>query len=227
MDASSVSKILAGKRKPSSRVLRQICERLGATPTQISQFEKSAFTKKKLAATPPVTTDYLLIAEDAFAVMTHWYYSAILELTYTDELKNDPERISGALGITVSEARIALERLLRLDLLREEDGRLIKAQDFITNFTPGMTSAAHKEYQRQVLQKALDAIDHCKPEEKDITSMTMAISEDRLPEAKKLITKFRRELCAFLEEGTQTRVYNLGIQLYPLSKSQIKETNEN
>ena len=60
-----------------------------------------------------------------------------------------------------------------------------------------------------------------------MTSMTMAIDVDRLPEAREVITKFRRELCALLENGEQTRVYNLGIQLYPVSEKHIGGNHEN
>ncbi len=72
--------------------------------------------------------------------------------------------------------------------------------------------------QRHVLEKALTAIDVVPQDEKDITSMTMAIDESKIPEAKKRIKAFRRQLCEFLETGKQTRVFNLGIQLYPISK---------
>ncbi len=56
--------------------------------------------------------------------------------------------------------------------------------------------------------------------EKDITSMTMAVDPKHLGKARSLISKFRRDLCDLLEDGDQEVVYNLGIQLYPISKKQ-------
>ena len=61
------------------------------------------------------------------------------------------------------------------------------------------------------------AIDDCPAESKDITSITMAIDTANIEKAKKLIAKFRRDLCTLLDHGDQTFVYNLGIQLYPIS----------
>jgi uncharacterized membrane protein (DUF106 family) len=49
--------------------------------------------------------------------------------------------------------------------------------------------------------------------------MTMSIDVKKLPEARKIIKKFRREMSQFLESGNQTRVYQLGIQLFPISKN--------
>jgi len=45
--------------------------------------------------------------------------------------------------------------------------------------------------------------------------MTMAIDPKNLPEAKKLIREFRKNLSVLLEEGTKTEVYDLNIQLLP------------
>ena len=57
-------------------------------------------------------------------------------------------------------------------------------------------------------------------EDRDITSMTMAIDPDRLPLAKSLIAEFTRQLCETLETGKQKRVYQLGVSLYPLQKKE-------
>ena len=142
-----------------------------------------------------------------------------MELTYISGFKADPKWIARKLFITVEEAKSATERLKRLGLLLEENGSLIKSPRNLTNDGSINTSGAHKELQKQVLNKALIAIDECPAQEKDITSMTMAIDTANLDKARLLIQKFRRDLCDLLENGNQEQVYNLGIQLYPISKS--------
>lgn len=218
MDASSVSQILSGKRSASTKVIQKVCQKLDADPRQRDHFLRSA--KAKRVSLPSVTPppEYDVFAEDSMAFISDWCHYAILELVNVEGFRNKPAWIARALGISALEARIAIERMIRLGLLRIEAGRLVRTNKFLTNFTPGMTSAAHKKLQRQILEKALDAIDNATQEEKDITSMTMAIDRSKLPEARKMIARFRRDLCAFLEDGEQTQVYNLGVQLYPISK---------
>ncbi|RZJ85638.1 MAG: TIGR02147 family protein [Chryseobacterium sp.] len=150
--------------------------------------------------------------------MSEWYHYAILEMTEMEGFKFDHTWIANQLNISVPESRRAVERLLRLELLEINNETIVKTQRFVTNGDDFLTSSAHKQLQRHVLQKALEAIDTVPIEEKDISSITMAIDVDRIPEAKKIITRFRRELCGFLEDGKKERVYNLGIQLYPISK---------
>jgi uncharacterized protein (TIGR02147 family) len=221
MDPSSVSQILSGKRNASRKVIEHIAARLNLHPEQTKVFiAKSKKNKEGFVLNDEATENFSLISQDSFSFISEWYHYAILELINVENFQPQPGWIARSLGITALEAQAAIERMLRLGLIYKEEGRLVRTTKFVTNFSPGETSSALKELQRQILTMALTAIENVPQEEKDITSITMAIDISKLPEAKKLIAQFRRKLCAFLEDGTQTRVYNLGLQLYPVSKNQ-------
>ncbi|MDO9181199.1 MAG: TIGR02147 family protein [Bacteriovorax sp.] len=211
IDPSSLSQILSGKRKLSKKIIHNICLKLSATPTD---FQRFGLLKRESNL-----ENYFQISLDKFSVISEWHHYAILELTFVSGFKSDPKWIAKKLSITVMEAKIAIERLLRLELLLPENGSLVKSSKHLTNDGTVNTSGAHKELQKQVINKALIAVDECPQEEKDITSITMAIDTANIEKAKILIQKFRRDLCELLEEGDQKAVYNLGIQLYPLSKT--------
>lgn len=219
--APTVSHLLSKKRNPSVKFVGKLLLKLEATPKEQEIILSSLNRKQSVAARKLKAFqnhNYQMIALDSFKLLADWYHYAILELTSVIGFKSDYSWIANQVGISVPEARQAVERLLRLELLEEKNNKLVKTNAFVTNYDEGFTSSALKQLQRFVLNKALDAIDVVASEEKDITSMTMAIDEKKIPEAKKLIKKFRRELCEFLEDGEQTRVFNLGIQLYPISK---------
>lgn len=212
MEASSVSQILSGKRNASDRVIRSICNRLSVDPELSHHFLKNV---------GEYTVLYQQVAMDAFAVIADWYHYAILELTFTKNFQSSPKWIAKKLNISPAEVRVAIERLERLELIEVKNGKLRKIETYLTNGPDGFTAPALRELQRQVLRKALTAIDETPQEKKSITSMTMAIDPKKLPEAALRIKKFRRELCSFLEDGPRTYVYNLGIQLYPVSDSTL------
>lgn len=221
MDASTISQILAGKRNPTNRVIEKICDQLSCSPATKLCFMKTVRRSRKTLQPAEPLPDYHQLAIDSFAVIADWYHYAILELTFAEGFRDSPKWIAKKLDISPTEASVAIDRLERLKLLERKNGKLGKAELFTTNGTEGFTAPALKEFQRQIIQKALEAIEHAKPEEKDITSMTMAIDPTKLDEARKRIRNFRRELCVFLEQGKRTRVYNLGVQLYPISESTI------
>jgi transcriptional regulator with XRE-family HTH domain len=211
MDASTLSQVLSGKRKISKNIIKAICDKLSASPKEMGFFGLSSRANG-------AEVDYFQVNMDTFSVISDWYHYAILELTFTSEFKSDAKWIAKKLSITVEEAKAAIERLKRLGLLLEENGSLIKSSRFLTNNAEVNTSAAHQQLQRQIVEKALVAIDEVSAEEKDITSMTMAIDLSNLNQARELIRRFRRDICSLLEDGEQTQVYHLGIQLYPVSK---------
>lgn len=213
IDPSSLSQILSGKRNLSLKGIYGLCVKLSATPVDMNRFGLSQTSKNK-------DDDFFQVGIDTFTVISDWYHYAILELTFVADFQSDPKWIGKKLSISAEEAKIAIERLKRLELLKGDEGRLIKTSKLITNNGLINTSGAHKELQRQVISKALDAVDECQAKDKDITSMTMAIDVKNLDKARKLISKFRREMCELLEDGNQSQVYNLAVQLYPISISQ-------
>ena len=69
----------------------------------------------------------------------------------------------------------------------------------------------------QLLNKALQALEQQPLATRDYSTMTMAIDPTKLPEAKERLTRFRRDLCEFLEDGDQREVYCLALQLFAMS----------
>ncbi len=226
MDASSISQIFSGKRKASKKVISQACGTLSANSELQNYFiqkSKENFKYASLGKAKIIEPTFELLAQDAFAFISDWYHFALLELINVEGFNQNPSWCAKSLGITKTEAQIAIERLIRLGLFRYENKKLVRTNKLITNFSQGMTSPAHKNIQRKILELALAAIDNTPTEAKDITAMTMAIDTKKIPEARKLISKFRREMSTYLEDGPQVQVYNLAIQLYPISKTINKE----
>lgn len=202
VDPSTLSQVLSGKRALSKVAMETWASKLSARAQDL-QFLSS----------------YVPMQVDTFAAISDWYHYALLELTCVSGFEDDPKWIAKRLSITVEEAKAARDRLLRLGLLLPEAGSVVKSARHMTNAGLVNTSAAHRELQRQVVGKALHAIDDCAREEKDITSMTMAIDITQIDKARELIRKFRHDMCELLEEGDPSRVYNLAIQLYPVSQN--------
>lgn len=202
IDSSSLSRILAGKKQVSQSKMESLCKKLGlACPT-----EKN------------VSAEFNSIDLDSFTIISDWYHYAILDLALLKSFKPDPQWIARKLNIQPYEAMSAVERLKRVGMLKVENGKLVKSEAFYTNYSEGVTSAALKEYQRQIIKKALHAVDHCPPERKDITSITIAADSKKIQLAKERIKEFRRELCAFLEDGDKDSVFHLALQLYPVTE---------
>lgn len=159
MDPSSVSQILSGKRNISSKILNKICDSLSVGPEKRSLLIAS-LGAYHAAETYVEVPAYGSISAESFSPVSDWYHAAILEMTFIKNFKVDRQSISRALKVSEVESGYALERLKKLDLLFEKNNQLIKRDFFLSNeSSPGITSFGHKEFQRQLIQKALVSID--------------------------------------------------------------------
>jgi transcriptional regulator with XRE-family HTH domain len=210
---SALSAILNGKRPITPKMKKRLGLAIGLSLDDLRGSDIQ-FTDSQ--------TNYQQITFDAYALISDWYHYAILELVRVKDFKPDLTWISKSLGITKSEANITVERLQRLGLLEiKPNGKWVDTSldGYATNIQDDLTSAASKKLQKQVLEMSITALEEVPVKDRNHTSMTMALNPEDLAEAKKRITTFRRELCAFLERNKKpTQVYQLGISLYPLTK---------
>jgi uncharacterized protein (TIGR02147 family) len=175
---------------------------------------------------PSNDPDYRQLAHDTFEVVSAWYHFAILELIRVDGFEPKPKWIAVRLGISAVEATAAVERLVRVGLLAvSPEGRWPEANDErLTVITPGESARAQRLLQRQILEKAIEALERVPISRRDQTTITMAIDVARLAEAKERIKKFRRSLAKFLSRAPMRQeVYNLSVSLYPVTGMNPKE----
>ena len=223
LNAGTLSRIFSGKQVPSPKLAQKLAASLDLDSQESENFFRSLTEKQSnrlrqraAAAYPQPKPQDLSLKH--LRVIADWYHVAILELTYVRGIDLQPRAIAKALGISTTEAKLALERLLELGLLREEGKRLVKTSAQLSSADKQLTNAALRRHQRELLEKAIHSLENDPIEARSVTAMTMAIDERKLPEAKKMISDFNRQLCAFLECGERRTVYNLGVALYPLQK---------
>lgn len=176
---------------------------------------KRQFAKLKLQKY--VTPEYGQLQLDAFKAISDWYCFPILELTKLKTFKNNENWIAKALDITPTEAKAAIERLQRLNLLELKDGKLVPTENFTA--TPNdIPSDAIKKAHQQLLEKAIASLFLQPIEKRDYSAVVMGIEPRRLPEAKALIKDFRRNFTRLLSESESNKdVYCLSMQFFNLT----------
>jgi len=227
----ALSQILSGKRIPAYRTAVRIIRALGLTPDEEQNFLASLAEKHRsrgLQRLNPIFREIQTKPKqqqiDLFRMAADWYHVAIGELTLTDEFQSDPAWIARELGISVIEAKMALERLVNHGYLKVEGGKYVRqaGQDRVF-LGHSRTTPALRAFHRQLLEKAIHSLENDSPESRDFTGWTLAIDPDRLPEARNLIETFASNLCSFLCSGKQKKVYQLELCLYPLQTNQEKK----
>lgn len=215
VSSGRLSELMSGKRRMTADIAHRISGRLLLPPQERKALLGCVGDEKPTATSQ--TIPYEQMNADAFHTLADWQHFAIYNLMETDDFKPDFDWIAKRLNITITQASEAVERLKRLNLILERDGQWIKRSANIST-TTDVESQALKISHRQSLEQVFEALDQVPIDLRDITSITMAVDMSRLAEAKNLIRKFRRELCAYLEAGPKRdEVYNLNVQLVPVS----------
>jgi len=161
------------------------------------------------------------LGADQFRVISDWYHFAILELTQIETYRRgDAAAMAKRLRITPHEVEQAIGRLLEFDLLVEDAaGKLGITGSFFAN-AEGTPSDAIRSHQIQLLRRAEQAVHDQTVEEREIRSLTVALSPSQLVEFKRLIADFQKKVQARadVDPGPKTEVYALAIQLFRLTE---------
>jgi transcriptional regulator with XRE-family HTH domain len=218
MSPAALSEFLSGKRRISVKRLVKILDSLDLSPHEKEELISSIFgVSRNFAVSQPGNSRDLNVEE--FSMISNWYHTAILELSQLPNFKCESRWIASQLGITSTEALLAINRLKSLELLiRNDEKKWVKAKRWISTQDKAVTSKAHRERQRQVLHKAAEALDSVHIDIRSNTSVTMAIDERKIADAKKLILQFNRKMTSLLSTEKNTKVYELVIALFPLEK---------
>lgn len=161
---------------------------------------------------------------DQFSALAQWFHMPIIALISTKAFRRDYQWVARKIGISATEAKEAVERLIRLGMVTENaKGDLKLSQDRI-DLTPKKSEVAIRAHHAQMMRLAEETMKTQTDEQswmkRDISSLSLAVDSQKVPEAKLLIQKFREEMSALLTEGNISEVYQFNVQLFPITRSE-------
>ncbi|MES2855815.1 MAG: TIGR02147 family protein [Bdellovibrionota bacterium] len=203
-----LSLVLSGKRTLAKKSAAKLADYLELAPEERNLLLKQQQT--------PAEFDTLSL--DAFNTISDWYHYAILSMLELPEAKFEARWISKRIGISILDAKLAIERLQRLGLVEEVEsgcwrqaGRPIKIEN-------SLSTVATRKFHKQILGRAVESLDKDSIAVRDFASMTFAMDSSQVAYASKKIQAFRRELTAELEsKGSADAVYYMTTQLFPVT----------
>ena len=220
--AGPLSQILSGQRNVSKKMAERFCDALLADPVDRKRlFSASNHNEAE-------HEEYLRLSSDQFQIISEWYYFAILSLINTKGFRNDPIWIAKRLGISISQAGQAVDRLLRLGMVEEVAHHKLKRCKPRYRTTDDVANLSLRKSHFQNLELAKASLETDPVEHRDFTAITMPADLKNLPEAKQLIRKFEQDLCAMMMNSeAPTEVYRMMVGLFPLTKIQNKSDERN
>lgn len=222
--------VLQGKKNLSIKSTLKVASKLKLDQTETEYFlwlrnfstEKSVEARKiiyKKLTKLNHKQKVINLPMEQFIAISEWYHIAIMEMTELDDFIFTSENISKKLKIKKVQVEDAITRLLRLGLIKKENNKFVK-EHLYSLFKSTDKNSALKKFHKQMLNKAVNAIDEQDNNEKFIGSRTFSISKTKLPEAFEISRRYLQEMNELFsdENEKRTETYHLNIQLFNLVK---------
>jgi uncharacterized protein (TIGR02147 family) len=169
------------------------------------------------------------LRQDQFEYLTAWYHSALRSLMPVLEQKDLPEgpddweKVAKLLDppLTAKQARDSVDLLLRLGLLQRDGKGLYAVAEAALTTGDEVASLGVSAFHRATMELAKRSIDRHPPAARDISGITMSISQDGFRRIKSELRAFRKKVQAIASADMgEDMVYQLNLHLIPLTRHQ-------
>ncbi|MFS4460335.1 DUF4423 domain-containing protein [Bdellovibrio sp. HCB2-146] len=155
------------------------------------------------------------LQESEYALIASPEHFEILALMETRDAVCDYAWIKKRLGYSKEKVESALTVLLQLNMIEMVDKNRFRVVYGGATTSHDIPSEIIRQSHRNVILNSLEKLDECSVNERDFSSITMAVNPEKMDQAKKMIRDFRRRLCRLMESGEKSEVYTLNVQLFP------------
>lgn len=221
LSSGELSEVLRGIRKLSPKSALKISKSLGLTSRETKHFLSLVHPDDRSEKEEKRPYQEVRLEADQFDIVGDWYHFAILNLADCHDFRWDLEWIARKLNIKPFEVKLAIERMVRVGLIKKSVNKNREVSYSISSdytLSPdGIPSQSVKNYHKQILLKAIDSLELQSVEERDISGIGMAVDMKDLASIKKDIIEFQNMLVEKYSKGKKERVYQLEVALFALS----------
>jgi uncharacterized protein (TIGR02147 family) len=240
LDPSFFSKVLKGKRNITTEQTLKIAEVLGFDKDQKEYFEllvrfnqsrghdaKRLYFEKLLEfnKTPGIAQ----LTRNQYKFYSQWYYAVIRELLHFYPNPKDCRSLAKMLipSIKPAEAHDAMALLEKLDIIKEKsDGGYELSNIFITAGSE-VKAFTIRIFQLSMMDIAKKALELFPKEKREISALTLSLSEEGFNEVKDAIIEFRNKLRDISHNDKNINgVYQINFQAFPVTQT-LKKDDKN
>lgn len=174
---------------------------------------------RRLAALKGVKSE--LVGADRFEYYSEWYHGVIRELLFFHDFRGDFAALGRKLhpAIGAAEARRSIQLLTSLGFIRKEASGGYRPVETTLQKDPAFKALHLANYLKAQAALGMDSLERFPKEERDISSMTLSLSESAFQRAKEEIRALRQRLLALTEEdGSPEKVYQCNFHMFPATR---------
>ncbi len=210
IDQSMLGKLMSGKLKPSEKM---------------TEYLQSVLRLASSDSTGKPSRYSLLPGKILETLLSDLKFFTVMELAKTKSFEGSLKYISQRIDTSERHVQMLLENMQKINLAKKRKNKWeISPNNFCwTQFE--QTTNVKKEYQKRVLEKAIESIDTVAFEERENANLVFAIPQDKVTLLKRVIDEFLDKVNNIsVAEDESDEVYQLAVALYPVT--QRRKNNE-
>lgn len=236
---AAIANVLSGARNPRPDTIDAFARAMELSPSERNYLGLLV----QIATAPDVDTRWELLgqlatnhrygrvrqAEDegdsnAFGYLQYWYIPAIRELATLPGFRAEPEWIASVMRppVRVDQAREALDTLFELGVFSQRPDGTLEVRELRWQTEPEAEQQAATHYQQRVIPDLLRELVPSRDSDKQhMLAATLTIAPRHMAEFKIRLNNVVHQLATAADdkvEGEPYRVYQLAIQLFPLTE---------
>jgi len=216
----TLSSVFNGKRTLPLTSADKITLRLGLSPKEKMDFLKSLATEKAKFKylTQEEKEKQVYLDENNFKIIAQYEHYAIVTLMDVKDFQSNPIWIAKRLGLSLNRVEMALERLISAGLVIKDEAGNFKKTFSKLGTTIDILSPALQKAHLEDLDIAKEKLGRVDVHKRNYSSTTIAVNPAKMEKAKMVIYEFRQKMRALMEQGDRSEVYQLCVQLFPLTE---------
>lgn len=224
--------VIEGKRNLSRMMIPRFSAAIGLNPKQSCYFEHLVlFNQAKTSVEKQEHYAVMVsmagkVAErrveiDEYGYFSQWYTPVIRELVCCSSFSGDFEKLAATVvpPIKTKEARASVDLMLRLKLIERNGDGSFRRTSAALHGSAEIAAISIRSFNRQMVERALDAIDNLPANRRHASGVTVGISARTYDVIEAEIEAFKDRIIAIANNDERTEcVCQLNVQLLPLSK---------
>lgn len=165
------------------------------------------------------------LTDSELLFLSNWKIPAIRALLDVTKGQSNPHEIAKKIkpAITEAEAQEALDCLIKLGFISKNSSGNMKLNDphLTVSVKASEKIKAVRGFQKQVLELAENALDNCPINERDISTLTIAVDLECFEDIRDMLQEFRRLIQKRVDETkSPDRVMHLSMAFYPITQTE-------
>lgn len=232
-----LSNIISGKKNINTKHILSLCEALSLKQNERICFDylvhynqARSFEEKKICFDKLVSLKKIkmrLLSKKQLSLFSRWYYVYIRDILHFYPFTGDYNALAKKLqpSITEAQAKQAIAYLLEVGLIAKTKQGLYKPLDATISTGDEVHSVELASFQLKTMDMAKQALQKVPGSERDISVLSLTVSDVSFQKMKQEISDFRKKLLKIaLEESVPDQVFQCNIQFFPVSKKESRGT---